>query len=35
MIAKLRTPAIAKKYEEIGGGSQIFKWTEKQVILFN
>lgn len=29
-IAWRRTPAIQKKYEEIGGGSPILKWTEKQ-----
>lgn len=29
-IAKRRTPSIQKKYEEIGGGSPIFKWTDIQ-----
>lgn len=29
-IAKRRTPEVQKKYEEIGGGSPILKWTEKQ-----
>ncbi|UYV70399.1 FECH, partial [Cordylochernes scorpioides] len=30
LIAKRRTPKIAEKYAEIGGGSQIRKWTETQ-----
>ena len=30
LIAKRRTPDIIKKYNEIGGGSPIFKWTQKQ-----
>lgn len=29
-IAKRRTPSIREKYAEIGGGSPIRKWTEKQ-----
>ena len=29
-IAKKRTPNIIEKYNEIGGGSPIFKWTSKQ-----
>lgn len=29
-IAKRRTPEVQKKYQEIGGGSPILKWTEKQ-----
>lgn len=29
-IAKRRTPDIQKKYEEIGGGSPILKWTNTQ-----
>lgn len=29
-IAKRRTPEVQKKYEEIGGGSPIYKWTQKQ-----
>ncbi|QFZ28995.1 hypothetical protein EJF18_50215 [Clavispora lusitaniae] len=29
-IAKRRTPSIAEKYEEIGGGSPIRKWSEYQ-----
>ena len=29
-IAKRRTPSIIEKYNEIGGGSPILKWTEKQ-----
>ncbi|XP_017771858.1 PREDICTED: ferrochelatase, mitochondrial [Nicrophorus vespilloides] len=29
-IAKRRTPEVKQKYDEIGGGSPIFKWTEKQ-----
>lgn len=29
-IAKRRTPSIAEKYEEIGGGSPIRKWLEYQ-----
>lgn len=30
-IAKRRTPEVQKKYNEIGGGSPILKWTQKQV----
>lgn len=30
MIAKARAPSIAKKYEEIGGGSPIHYWTQRQ-----
>lgn len=30
-IAKRRTPSIQQKYDEIGGGSPIFKWTDLQV----
>ena len=30
LIAKRRTPEIQKKYSEIGGGSPIRMWTEKQ-----
>lgn len=29
-IAKRRAPEVRKKYEEIGGGSPILKWTQKQ-----
>jgi ferrochelatase len=29
-IARRRTPAIQKKYAEIGGGSPILKWTKRQ-----
>ena len=29
-IAKRRTPKIEKQYAEIGGGSPILKWTQKQ-----
>lgn len=29
-IAKRRTPEVKKKYEEIGGGSPILKWTKLQ-----
>lgn len=29
-IAKKRTPEVQKKYNEIGGGSPILKWTNKQ-----
>lgn len=29
-IAKRRTPEVQKKYQEIGGGSPILKWTKKQ-----
>lgn len=29
-IAKRRTPAVQKKYGEIGGGSPILKWTNLQ-----
>lgn len=29
-IAERRTPEVQKKYGEIGGGSPILKWTEKQ-----
>ncbi|KAB0790157.1 hypothetical protein PPYR_15486 [Photinus pyralis] len=29
-IAKRRTPEVQKKYAEIGGGSPIYKWTQKQ-----
>lgn len=29
-IAKRRTPEVQKKYNEIGGGSPIFKWTNIQ-----
>ncbi|GLV37405.1 Ferrochelatase [Carabus blaptoides fortunei] len=29
-IAKRRTPEVQKKYQEIGGGSPILKWTETQ-----
>ncbi|XP_071519022.1 ferrochelatase, mitochondrial [Panulirus ornatus] len=29
-IAKRRTPNIQQKYDEIGGGSPIFKWTDIQ-----
>ncbi|XP_003748486.1 ferrochelatase, mitochondrial [Galendromus occidentalis] len=30
MIARRRTPKVQKKYEEIGGGSPIYKYTQKQ-----
>ena len=33
-IAKRRTPSIIEKYNEIGGGSPIFDWTDKQVIIW-
>lgn len=29
-IAKRRAPEVAKKYDEIGGGSPILKWTQLQ-----
>ena len=29
-IASRRTPSIQEKYAEIGGGSPILKWTDKQ-----
>lgn len=29
-IAKRRTPEVQKKYQEIGGGSPILKWTNLQ-----
>merc|ERR1712045_922858 len=29
-IAKRRTPSIIEKYNEIGGGSPIYKWTQTQ-----
>lgn len=29
-IAKRRAPEVAKKYDEIGGGSPILKWTNAQ-----
>lgn len=29
-IAKRRTPEVQKKYSEIGGGSPILQWTNKQ-----
>lgn len=29
-IAKRRSPSIREKYAEIGGGSPILKWTNKQ-----
>lgn len=29
-IARRRTPEVQKKYREIGGGSPILKWTERQ-----
>lgn len=29
-IASKRTPEVQKKYQEIGGGSPILKWTNKQ-----
>ncbi|XP_053634811.1 ferrochelatase, mitochondrial isoform X1 [Cherax quadricarinatus] len=29
-IAKRRTPSIQQKYDEIGGGSPIFRWTDIQ-----
>lgn len=32
-IAKRRTPSIIEKYNEIGGGSPIFDWTDKQVVI--
>ena len=31
IIAKRRTPSIIQKYNEIGGGSPILKWTKTQV----
>lgn len=30
LIAKRRAPHVAQKYKEIGGGSPIRMWTEKQ-----
>ena len=33
LIAKRRTPSIIEKYNEIGGGSPIFDWTTKQVLI--
>jgi len=30
LIAKRRTPKIVERYRQIGGGSPIRKWTEKQ-----
>lgn len=30
LIAKRRTPSVAAKYAEIGGGSPIRAWTDKQ-----
>jgi len=30
LIAKRRAPEVAKKYNEIGGGSPILRWTETQ-----
>lgn len=30
LIAKRRTPSIIEKYNEIGGGSPIYKWTQTQ-----
>ena len=30
IIAKRRTPSIIEKYNEIGGGSPIYKWTQTQ-----
>ena len=29
-IAQRRTPEVKKKYQEIGGGSPILKWTNTQ-----
>lgn len=29
-IARRRTPEVQKKYQEIGGGSPILKWTKLQ-----
>jgi ferrochelatase len=31
LLAKRRTPEVQKKYDEIGGGSPILKWTQRQV----
>ena len=31
LIAKRRTPSIIEKYNEIGGGSPIFNWTELDI----
>jgi ferrochelatase len=33
IIAKRRAPSIVEKYNEIGGGSPIYEWTKKQVLL--
>jgi len=30
LIARRRTPAVTQKYNEIGGGSPIKAWTERQ-----
>lgn len=30
MIARRRAPEVTEKYKEIGGGSPILYWTEKQ-----
>lgn len=30
LIAKMRTSSVQKKYQEIGGGSPILKWTQSQ-----
>ena len=30
LIAKLRAPSIIEKYNQIGGGSPILKWTKIQ-----
>lgn len=30
LIARRRAPAVAQKYKEIGGGSPIGRWTQKQ-----
>ncbi len=33
LIAKRRTPKIVERYKQIGGGSPIKAWTEKQGLL--
>ncbi|XP_023218458.1 ferrochelatase, mitochondrial-like, partial [Centruroides sculpturatus] len=33
LIAKRRTPKIAERYQQIGGGSPIRSWTDKQGLL--
>lgn len=35
LIAKRRTPEVQKKYDQIGGGSPILMWTQRQVLKFH